>query len=114
MSKSYFPKLDKNTSQDLSAGPLSYTTSYGRRFKLEQIIIKFSVAVTETVTITFISADGANYSPPLSTVDLVSESSMIWRPQGEANFQAGDEVKVQCTNANLTGVAYLKIKSGEL
>lgn len=107
-------KLDKKTNQDLSAGALSYTTSYGRAFKLEQILIKVSQSITETVTITHMSVDGTNYNAILQAVDLVSESSLVYRPQGEMNFQAGDEIKVQCTNSNLVGIVYVKIKTREV
>lgn len=114
MRTAYFLKLDKTTSQDLSADSLSYTTSYSRKFKLEQILIHFSVAVSETVTITLDAKGGANYDTVLQETTLVSETDFAYRPQGEANFQEGDEIKVECTNANLTGTAYLTIKSSEL
>lgn len=105
---------DQNSSQDLSAAPLSYTATYGKRFKLDQVLIDFSQAVSETVTITMISAAGTTYNHVLQSAVLVSETSFDWRPQGEANFQAGDTIKVQCTNANSIGVAHLTVKSSQL
>lgn len=107
-------KKDKTASQALSSGALSYTTDYARAFKLEQIMIKASVAITETVTITLDSAQGSNYDTVLATLLLDAESSAVWRPSGEANFQAGDEIKVQCTNANATGTVYATIKASEI
>ena len=114
MKTAHFLKGDKQTSQDLSSAALSYTTSFGRKFKLEQITIHASVAITETITVTFISASGANYNVVLTSRDLVGEQDFIFRPQGECNFQAGDEVKVQCTNANTTGIVYATIKTSEM
>jgi hypothetical protein len=115
MKTAHFLKADVTTSQDLSAGALTYTTSsQSRKFKLEEVIIKFSVAVTETVTITRDSVNGENYDHVVASRSLVGESSFIFRPTGECNFQSGDEVKVQCTNANLTGVAYVTIKRSEM
>ena len=105
---------DQTASQDLSAGALSYTASYGKRFKLDEILINFSQAVTETVTITYLSAKGTNYNTVLDLVPLVAQTSMVWRPQGQANFQAGDKIKVECTNINGIGVAYATIKSSQL
>ena len=105
---------DVTTSKDLSSGALSHTTAIGRKFKLESVSIHFSVAVTETVTITRDSINGANYDTVLSKRDLDSEQDFIYKPSGEDNFQEGDEVKVQCTAANLTGVAYVTIKTSEL
>lgn len=107
-------KDDKSFTQALTAAALSYTTDYGRRFKLESIQIKASVAITETITITLDSALGANYDVVLHTSDLVAETSFVWRPQGEANFQSGDEIKVQCTAANTTGIVYGAVKASEL
>lgn len=111
---------DQNASQNLASGELSYTATYGKRFKLDEVMINFGngsggqVNVTETVTITYISSKGSNYNVVLDTVPLTTQSSMIWRPQGEANFQAGDSINVQCTNANTIGIAYLTIKSSQL
>ena len=107
-------KPDKTSSQDLSAAALSYTTDYGRRFKLECVYLKASVSITETITITLDSALGSDYDVVLQTYDMVSETSFIWRPQGEMNLQLGDEIKVQCTAANLTGVVKPVVKAIEL
>jgi len=107
-------KKDKITSQNLVLGALSYTTDYGRRFKLESVSVHASVAITETITITLDSANGSNYDEVLSTVDLVAEQDFVFRPQGELNLQVGDEIKIQCTNANTTGTVFLTVKASEL
>ena len=111
---SIWPKSDKTTSQDLSAAALAYTTSIARRFKLDSVNGKSSVAITETVTITLDSAKGANYDVVLATISLVAKSSFVWRPDGEMNLQSGDEIKVACTNANTTGTIYVVVKTSEL
>lgn len=102
------------TSQDLSTGAMAYTTSIGRRFKLESISIHFSVAVTETITITRDSAQGANYDTVLVSRDVVAATDYVFRPQGEENEFVNDEIKIAITNANLTGIAYVEIKTREL
>jgi hypothetical protein len=110
-----FLKPDLTSDQDLSDAALSYTSSSSNKpFKLEEVIIHFSEAVTETITITRDSVNGANYDHVLISRSLVAEQDFVFRPQGEENFYAGDEIKVQCTNANVTGVAYLTIKRSEL
>lgn len=110
-----FQKADVTTSQDLSAGTLSYTTSSSnRKWKLDSVVIHFSQTITETVTITRDSKHGANYDHILAKRSLVAEQDFRFTPSGEENFQDGDELKVQCTNANLTGVAYVIIKRTEL
>jgi len=114
MKTAHFIKKDITTSKDLSGGVLSYTTTVSRKFKLEEVCIKASVSITETVTLTRDSINGANYDHVLASRSLIQESSYIFRPQGECNFQDGDELKVQCTNANLTGVLYCTIKLSEM
>lgn len=107
-------KKPKKGSQDLSVAALSLTTAFGRAFKLEQVTIKASVPISETVTITLVSVEGATYDVVLGKHVLDAESQWVWRPDGECNWQAGDEVKVECTAANLTGIVYAKIKASEI
>jgi len=104
-------KIPITTSQDLSAAALAFTTSVGRRFKLESISIHFSVPVTETVTITRDSGRGANYDTVLAKRPLDAAQSYIFRPDGEENEYSGDEIKIAITNANATGIAYVEIKT---
>ncbi len=105
---------DLTTSQDLTSGALSYTTSIGRQFKLNEITFHASVAITETITITLNSAKGANYDTVLRKITLTSGQDYVYRPQGEPTFQAGDEITIAVTNANTTGIMYVKIKAEEL
>ena len=102
------------TSQDLSAGALSYTTSVGRRFRLERIIFHASVAITESITITLDSGKGSSYDAVLRRKSLSSEQDYVYIPDGESLYYAGDEIKIQCTNANLTGTIYATIKTQEV
>ena len=105
---------DKTTSQDLNTGVLNYTTDYTRKFKLEEIMLKFDGAVTEIVTITLDSINGSDYDVVLALRSLVAETSFVFRPQGEANYQVGDNIKIQCTNANLLRTVYVTVKASEL
>jgi hypothetical protein len=114
MAKSIFLRPDITTSQNLASGPLSYTTSINRIFKLQEITIHFTVPSTETITITRDSVNGANYDHILATKQIPGEQDYVYRPQGEQDFQIGDEIKVQCTNAGGAGVAYCTIKTREL
>lgn len=105
---------DQISSQNLASAPLSFIAIYGKRFKLDEILIHFSQAVSETVTITMISKNGSNYNTVLQEVTLVAETDFVFRPQGEANYQAGDQIEIQCTNANGVGIAYVTVKSSQL
>jgi hypothetical protein len=114
MRTAHFLCKDKTFTQDLSGGALSYTTDYGRARKIEEISINFSVAVSETITITLDSKNGSSYDVVKDSVTLVAEQDYVFRPNGEFNLNAGDEVKVQCTNANLTGSAFGVIRASEM
>ena len=115
MAKSiHFLIPDITTSQNLASAALSYTTDLTTPFKLEEVILRASVAITETVTITRDSVNGANYDHVLASKVLSAEQNFVFRPSGECNFQAGDKLKVQCTNANVTGVVYMIIKLSDM
>lgn len=114
MKTAHFLCTDKTFSQDLSSDALAYTSDYGRARKIEEVMIHFSVPVSETITITLDSANGSNYDVVKDSVTLVAEQDYVFRPQGEFNLRAGDEIKVACTNANLTGIAYGIIKASEM
>lgn len=107
-------KKDKTTSQNLASGALSYTTDYARAFKLEQVAVRASVSITETIRVYLDSAHGSNYDVLLREEELEAQSHFVFRPDGEANFQAGDEIRVECTNANGTGTVYATVKSSEI
>lgn len=107
-----FLKLDQKASQDLSEGALDETISYNKPFKLEQVLIVFSENITETITITLDSAGGSDYDTVLDSKDLNSQNNYVFHP--DRNFQAGDKIRIQCTNANVTGIAYVTVKASEL
>ena len=107
--------LDQTSSQDLSEDPLAFTTSLpSKTFKLEQVIIKATGVITETVTITLDSASGSAYDVVLQEVVLVAEEDFVYRPQGEANFQAGDQIKVQCTDTGGVETVSVIVRTGEI
>jgi len=114
MEKNNTLKSDIRTSQDLSAAPLSYTTSIGRKFKLSSIHFKADAAITETITISKDAKGGADYDTVLRSISLSAQQNYVFRPDGDEDFQSGDELKIQCTNANPPGVIYATIKLREL
>lgn len=100
---------------ELSSTALSYTSSSNnRKFKLSELTIHFSGAITETVTVTRVSGVSSNYNSVLAKRSMVAEQDFVFRPQGKCDFQSGDEVKVECTNANTMGIGYVTIKRREL
>lgn len=107
-------RSDITTSQDLSANPLSYTTTINRRFRLKEIAFKFSVAVNETITITRDSKHGANYDVKLLVAIISDATSYRFVPKEDIDFQIGDEIKIECSNDNLLGTVYSTIKTWEI
>ncbi len=114
MEKTNTLKPDITFSQDLTAAALSYTTSIARKFKLSSIHFKATGNITETITITKDSKQGATYDTVLKSISLVAQSSYVYRPEADEDFQSGDEIKIQCTDAG--GVETIKgvIKVREL
>ncbi len=108
---------DITTSQILSTGAgtaLDFTTTIGRRFKLEKIIFHASEAITETITISLDSGKGSVYDVVLRRKSLSAEQDYIYVPDGENNYYAGDEIRVQCTAATDTGTIFVIIKTSEI
>jgi hypothetical protein len=101
--------LRAKTSQLLSAGALSYTTSFASNMQLMQVLFHFSGSTTETVTCTLVSRDDDNYSTVLDSSDLAAKTSYVFRPSGGCILMDGDELKVTCTNANLVNTVYVTI-----
>lgn len=109
-----FLKSPITTSQDLSAAALSYTTTLTRKFKIKSISFRFSTAITEDITITRISNIGTNYNIILRKKSLVSEQDYLFVPEeGQSVFNAEDNVKIECTDANGLGIAYVEFKLAE-
>lgn len=109
-----FLKPDITFSQDLSAGALSYSYTLTKPAKLEKITLHGSVAITEDITITLDSVEGAAYDVVLRKKSLSAEQSFVYTPDGENNYQTGDIIKVECTNANLLGTVSGLMKMREL
>ena len=110
-----FLKPDDTFSQDLSADALSHTLTMTKPAKLQMITLHASVAITEDIAITLDSVKGAAYDVVLRAKSLVAEQSFVYKPDGgEFDLQVGDILKVECTNANLTGVVSGLIKMREL
>lgn len=106
---------DVTFSQDLSSGALSFTTSIGRAFRLGRIIFKVSANITEKITITLDSAKGASYDVVLRQRTLVGQQDYVYVPdEKDADFQSGDEIKIECTQANGIGTISGIVKAGEL
>ena len=106
-------RLDREeTSQDLSAAVLAYTTSIANKFEICQVLVHASTNIVETVKVYFNSTTGANYDTLIGQVDFDSNAD-VGLIAGDnmlgAKFDEGDEVTVTCTDDNSTGTIYVTI-----
>lgn len=98
---------EQKFSQNLVSAPLSVIQDYTEDGTLIGVYLGASVAITETVTITKVSRFGSVYNHVLKTADLNGDQYVRFCPADEKIvIKKGDSVKVQCTNANTTGVVY--------
>ena len=81
---------------------------------MEEVRIHASQNISEWITITRDSASGANYDTVLAKRQLVAEQDFVFRPQGECNFLAGDNLKIECTKVNNVGTCYVEVKTSEM
>ena len=102
-----FLKSDDTFSQDLSIDELLHTLTLTKPAKLQKITFHASVDITETITITLDSVKGPTYDTVLRKVTLVGKQDYVYTPGGENDYQTGDIIKIQCTNANTTGIIYI-------
>lgn len=109
-----FLKSDDTFSQNLATAALSHTLTFTKPTKLQKITIRASVAITEDITITLDSVKGAAYDTVLRKKSLSAEQNFVYTPDGENDYQTGDIIKVECTNANATGTVNGIIKCREL
>ena len=96
-------------SQDLSAGALDLTTAIDFDTMLSYISIKFSTAVSETVTLSIDSGEGANYDIQLRGATFTNKTHIFYQPDAPLYLKKGTELRVQCTNGGGTGIVYAVI-----
>lgn len=95
-----------NFSQALASGALSTTKTYSYDTRVRQVMVHASTAISETITVTFDSADGSNYDTLLASTTLSSATDYVFRPAGILILRKGDGIKVTCTNNGGTGTVY--------
>ena len=102
--------VEKTTSQLLSAAILSYTSNFAAKMRIKSILIHFSGAVSQTVTLKLDSGAGSNYDTILEIDSFIAKSDYDWEPDSELILGATDEILVTCTNAGTPAItAYLTI-----
>ena len=99
--------LEYSFEQDLSVAVLDVTTGFGASFKNLSVTLKVSKNITETITVTLDDALGSAKDAVLKTGTLVAQQDFYFN--SDKVYNAGDEVKIYCTNANVTGTVSGKV-----
>lgn len=101
-------------SQNLVTSTLSHTSTFGTDLKLLSIMLHASVAITETITVTFDSGDGANYDTVLATTNLTADTDYLYQPSSDFYIESTDAINVHCTNTGTIGTVYATILAEDL
>ncbi len=104
------PLRKNKATQNLATGALDAQFNFADAVELVSVYIHFSEAITETVKVTFKSADGSNYDTLIDSKVLNNQQDYVFAAQGCVAFDEGDIIKVTCTNGNTTGIAYVSVK----
>lgn len=103
-------------SQDLSAGSLSYTTSFStstQNLYLAYISVNFSAAPasSETIQVSIKSRNGTNFNPVLVKTATVAgtTTSVTLLFNGGIPIGGNDQVTVTCTNVSVARTAYVTV-----
>lgn len=103
------------TSQDLSSGALSFTTSFSTDFKLAQITFVNTTDVQEEVVLAIDSGQGAAFDAVIFKQDVEMKSdqgnSFIYQPDQPCYFKSGDELKIDVTNNDTSGTLSVVIST---
>lgn len=106
--------LDRaETSHDLSTGALSFTTTISDKWRISQVLIHSSVALSDTtITVKFNSLTGSNYDTKIGELDFDSTQDLGFIAGDTllgVSGEEGDEVTVESSGSDASGVLYITI-----
>lgn len=84
------------TSQDLSAGALSYTTDIGQNFIVKGLYLKATSEITQTVTVEYNGVEIIDESLTFTTAKLGEEFAVF--------AGSGEELTITCTNSGTPAI----------
>jgi hypothetical protein len=94
----------QTSSKLLSAGALAFTTAFAHITRIQSVLLKFTGATNQTVTITLDNGTGANYDTLLFNYPLINATDFFWEPDDELIISATDEIVVTCTNTGVPAI----------
>lgn len=98
--------IRETATQALGSGALAYTYTMLHDGTLDAVIISFDGACSQTVTVVFNSADGADYDVTLDSSPLEGATSYKYQPTFPFPLSKGDAVTVGITTGGAT-TAYM-------
>lgn len=108
-----YAPLTKSGSQTLGSGAMSLATAFARLWIFDFLMIKFSAACSQTVTVKIDNAEGVNYDAVFESTGLGAVTSYTYRPTGAPVLLVkGDEIIVGITSGGST-TAYATIRGHE-
>ncbi len=97
--------VEATATQDLSAGPLSFTTSFGTDFRLVGVFFHMTGAVSQTITVTLDALAGAGFDTVIGKKTLSSNTDAQFVPAASLqDFLGGNEVKIEMTDSGSPAV----------
>jgi len=93
--------------QDLSVAALSATSDFGVSFKNLSVTLKASENITESVTVTLDDCLGSDKDAVIKKGNLVALQDFYYN--SDKVYNKGDEILIECTDANSTGTVSGKI-----
>ena len=98
--------LKKAFSQDLTSAPLNVEIEFQYDVLIYQVLFSASVDIVEDISVTYIDTEyGANYNVLIRQYSFNDEQDAAMLDI-KFRLRKGDKIKIQCTNANTTGVIY--------
>ena len=88
--------------QDLSSAALSDTYTLLKDGYFQWAGFMADGGITETATVSIISADGAAYNIILDTTNISGGTNYLYNPNNKILLRKGDGVKITCTKATAT------------
>ena len=113
------PIMTKFKAWDLTT-PLEFDLVVGEDRDIEDniqllgVYFKAASNISETVTITRISAEGATYEFLLDSTALSAAQTVIYNPAGRIFLKRGDTLRVAATSATATAMVYVEIQYREV
>lgn len=89
-------KLAKSYEQGAAdtALTVSTPTNRGRPLRLLAVLVKYSAAITQNVTVTYNAGHGAAFDTLLQTIALSTAANGVWIPDGKVVIDNADAVDV--------------------